>query len=95
MSKIFVGNLPHAAIDDNLKAWVEEHGFAVECAEIIRDRSTGHSRGFGFVTLQESWREGEAISALNGKRMEGRILTVNKAVPLPTALPRVPRKIAS
>ncbi len=95
MSKLFVGNLPHAAIEDDLKGWVEEHGFAVDLAEIIRDRLTGHSRGFGFVTLQESWREGEAISALNGKRMEGRILTVNKAVPLPAASPRVPRKIAS
>ena len=95
MSKLFVGNLPHAAIDDDLKGWVEEHGFAVESAEIIRDRMTGHSRGFGFVTLQESSREGEAISALNGKRMQGRIMTVNKAVPLLTASPRVPRKVAS
>ena len=95
MSKVFVGNLPHAAIEDDLKGWVEENDFGVEAAQVIRDRTTGHSRGFGFVTLHESWREGEAISALNGKRMEGRVLTVNKAVPLPTASPRLPRNVAS
>ncbi len=82
MSKLFVGNIPHAASDSALQEWVQSQGFKVESAQIIRDRVTGHSRGFGFVLLQEGWRLKEAIAQLNGKRMDHRILTVNEAVPL-------------
>ncbi len=81
MARLFVGNIPHAATDADLKGWIEQRGFTVEVAEIIRDRSTSLSRGFGFVTLRESWREKEAIGALNGKSMNGRVLTVNEALP--------------
>jgi RNA recognition motif-containing protein len=82
MSKLFIGNIPHASSDADLQAWVETQGYKVESSEIIRDRATGQSRGFGFVLLSEDWRVEEAITALNGKRMGGRILTVNHALPL-------------
>ena len=82
MSKLFVGNIPHEASDSALQEWVQSQGFKVESAQVIRDSVTGHSRGFGFVLLQEGWRLKEAIAQLNGKRMEHRILTVNEAVPL-------------
>jgi RNA recognition motif-containing protein len=82
MTKLFVGNIPHASSDADLQDWVQSHGFAVESAQIIRDRSTGQSRGFGFVSLQEEWRVKEAIAELNGKRMDNRVLTVNEAVPV-------------
>jgi len=83
MARLFIGNIPHSSSEDELERWVESQGFRAESAEIIRDRSTGFSRGFGFVTLTEEWRLREAIDALNGQRMGGRILTVNAAVPIP------------
>jgi RNA recognition motif-containing protein len=82
MPKIFVGNIPHASSDGELQQWVEAQGFHVESAQIIRDRSTGHSRGFGFVVLNEDAKIKDAITALNGQRMGGRVLTVNEALPL-------------
>ena len=82
MSKIFVGNIPHSSSEMELQEWVQSHGFLVGSAEIIRDRSTGHSRGFGFVALKDRSHVNDAVLALNGQRMVGRILTVNHAVPL-------------
>jgi RNA recognition motif-containing protein len=81
MPKIFVGNIPHVSADVDLQQWVESQGFPVESAEIIRDRSTGQSRGFGFVVLREGTEIGTAISAMNGQRMGNRVLTVNEALP--------------
>ena len=83
MARLFIGNIPHGSSEDELERWVESQGFHAKSAEIIRDRTTGFSRGFGFVTLSEEWKLSEAIDALNGQRMGGRILTVNAAVPLP------------
>ena len=80
--KLFVGNIPHAATDMELQEWVESQGFSVESAQIIRDRSTGQSRGFGFVLLREELKVQEAIAALNGQRMGSRVLTVNEALPV-------------
>ena len=81
MAKLFVGNIPRTSSEAELQRWVESQGFHVESAQIIRDRSTGKSRGFGFVALNEEWTLTEAIAALNGQRMGGRILTVGAAVP--------------
>jgi RNA recognition motif-containing protein len=81
MAKLFVGNIPHAASDAELMQWVVSHGFQVDSAQIIRDRSTGQSRGFGFVMLSDGPTAKEAISALNGQRMGSRVLTVNEALP--------------
>jgi len=81
MPKLFVGNIPHASSDGELQQWVESQGVQVESVQIIRDRSTGQSRGFGFVELPESAKVQEAIASLNGQRMGGRVLTVNEAVP--------------
>ena len=81
MPKLFIGNIPHASSDTELQEWVESQGFQVESAQIIRDRSTGQSRGFGFVVLNEEWKLKDAINALNGQRMGGRVLTVNEALP--------------
>ena len=81
--KLFVGNIPHAATDAELQEWVESQGFSVESAQIIRDRSTGQSRGFGFVLLREAPKVKEAIAVLNGQRMGSRVLTVNEALPAP------------
>src|SRR5688572_13684749 len=79
--KLFVGNIPHASSDLQLQEWVEAQGFPVASAEIIRDRVSGQSRGFGFVVLKDDSKIEFAIGTLNGQRMSGRILTVNQAVP--------------
>jgi RNA recognition motif-containing protein len=82
MPKLFIGNIPHASSDMELRQWVESRGFRVESAEVIYDRVTGKSRGFGFVTLIEQTNAQTAVSVLNGRRMGGRVLTVNEATPL-------------
>jgi cold-inducible RNA-binding protein len=80
MSKLFVGNIPHPSSDTDLRQWVESQGFKVESAQVIRDRSTGQSRGFGFVVINEERGIKDALATLNGRRMGGRILTVSEAL---------------
>ena len=82
MPRLFIGNIPHASTNVDLQRWVESRGFPVDAAEVIYDRVTGKSRGFGFVTLSDEVNSHAAISVLNGRRMDGRILTVNEATPL-------------
>jgi RNA recognition motif-containing protein len=93
VQKLFIGNIPHSSSEQELQGWVEAGGFKVESAEIIRDRSTLHSRGFAFVILKEEFKASEAIAALNGQRMGGRILTVNYATPLSPRGERSVRRI--
>jgi RNA recognition motif-containing protein len=84
MPRLFVGNIPHASSADELQQWIESRGFNVSAAEIIYDRFTGKSRGFGFVTISGDASLETAISVLNGRRLQGRILTVSEATPLPS-----------
>jgi RNA recognition motif-containing protein len=81
MSKnIYVGNLSWECTADDLLALFEEHG-AVARAQVITDRETGRSRGFGFVEMTNDDEAQKAIDALNGQTHEGRPLTVNEARP--------------
>jgi RNA recognition motif-containing protein len=81
MSKnIYVGNLPYTTSSDDLREWFGKHG-AVTSAEVITDRDTGRSRGFGFVEMADPAQADAAIAALNGQDMGGRPLTVNEARP--------------
>jgi len=86
MSRLFIGNLPHASSEADLQQWVESNGFAVESVEIIHDRLTGMSRGFAFVTIKEEGTGQTAINNMNGKRLNGRVLTVSQAFPLSSAV---------
>jgi RNA recognition motif-containing protein len=81
MLRLFVGNLPHVCDEDALGSWFEQHGHTVGSAQVVRDRMTGHSRGFGFVELQNTSNLAETIKLLNGKAMTGRVLTINAATP--------------
>ncbi|HEY7703435.1 MAG TPA: RNA-binding protein [Acidimicrobiia bacterium] len=77
--KIYVGNLPFDCDSAQLSELFAPHG-EVTSAQIITDRDTGRSRGFGFVEMGDE--EGRAaISALEGREMGGRSLTVNEAKP--------------
>ena len=79
MSKnIYVGNLPFSATADDLREAFGAFG-TVTRAQVVSDRDTGRSRGFGFVEMSEGAEE--AIGALNGAEFNGRPLTVNEAKP--------------
>jgi len=76
--KIYVGNLPWSTTSADLEAMFAPHG-AVRSAEVISDRETGRSRGFGFVEMETDDGLQAAINALNGQEINGRPLTVNEA----------------
>ena len=80
--RLYVGNLTYGTTDDTLRQLFEEHG-AVTSAQVIMDRDTGRSKGFGFVEMGSDQEAQAAITALNGKEVEGRALTVNEARPKP------------
>jgi RNA recognition motif-containing protein len=75
---IYVGNLPWKLSDEELQAMFQEHG-SVRRAQVITDRETGRSRGFGFVEMEDDAEAQRAIDALNGADCQGRPLTVNEA----------------
>ena len=77
---IYVGNLTWDATSDDLLALFQEHG-SVTRAQVISDRETGRSRGFGFVEMSNDAEAQKAIEALNGQDFRGRALTVNEARP--------------
>ena len=78
--KLYVGNLSFGTTGDDLEELFGQVG-TVQSANVVEDRDTGRSRGFGFVEMS-SKEEGEnAISEFNGKELNGRSLTVNEAKP--------------
>ncbi len=79
---IYVGNLPFETTEDDLKELFGAFG-TVESANVIRDRHTGRSRGFGFVEIEGDEAGEAAIEALDEKDYNGRNLKVNKAKPRP------------
>lgn len=76
--KIYVGNLPFSTTEDELRELFESHG-EVASAEIVRDRDSGRSRGFGFVEMGEESQARAAIEGLDGTELSGRALVVNEA----------------
>jgi cold-inducible RNA-binding protein len=78
--KLYVGNLSYEIRDSDLEDLFAAHG-TVSSAQVITDRDTGRSKGFGFVEMSSDQEAQAAISALNGKPVEGRNLTVNEARP--------------
>jgi RNA recognition motif-containing protein len=77
---IYAGNLPHASTEDELRQAFAAFG-EVASANIIKDKFTGESRGFGFVEMPDKAQADAAIAGLNGKDFGGRTLTVNEARP--------------
>src|SRR5262249_3131212 len=78
--KLYVGNLTYEVTDNDLSKLFEPHG-TVESAQVIMDRDTGRSKGFGFVEMKTEQEAKAAIAALNGQDSNGRALTVNEAKP--------------
>jgi RNA recognition motif-containing protein len=78
--KLYVGNLSYDVTDSALTQLFTEHG-TVQSAQVIMDRDTGRSKGFGFVEMSSDQEAQNAIQALNGQQVGGRALTVNEAKP--------------
>ncbi|HVS40308.1 MAG TPA: RNA-binding protein [Gemmataceae bacterium] len=78
--KLYVGNLAYGVTDADLLKMFEAHG-TVQSAQVIMDRDTGRSKGFGFVEMGSDQEAQAAIAALSGKELDGRALTVNEARP--------------
>ncbi len=77
---IYVGNLAYGLTDDELKQLFAEYG-TVESVNVIKDRDTGNSKGFGFIEMENQADAEEAIKKLDGTPVKGRDLKVNKARP--------------
>jgi len=78
--KMYVGSLAYGMTDSGLEQLFAEYG-QVRSAQVIMDRDTGRSKGFGFVEMANDQEAKTAISALNGSQVDGRTLTVNEARP--------------
>jgi RNA recognition motif-containing protein len=78
--KLYVGNLPYSVSSSDLQQMLGQYGTVVS-AEVISDRMTGQSKGFGFVEMSSDEEAAAAISALDGQPNNGRTLTVNEARP--------------
>jgi len=78
--KLYVGGLPWATTDDQLREHFSQAG-TVESASVVTDRETGRSRGFGFVEMANDEDAAKAIEMFNGTELDGRTLTVNEARP--------------
>ena len=79
-NKLYVGNLSYDTTGSHLEQLFSQHG-TVQSAEVIADRETGRSKGFGFVQMGSDQEAQAAIAALNGQQHDGRALTVNEAKP--------------
>ncbi len=77
-TNLYVGNLPFNTTADDLREAFSKFG-TVARAQVVSDRETGRSRGFGFVEMSEGAEQ--AVTAMNGKTFQGRTLTVNEARP--------------
>ncbi|MGA2441947.1 MAG: RNA-binding protein [Tepidisphaeraceae bacterium] len=78
--KLYVGNLSYTVDSSELETLFAQHGQVVS-AQIINDRDTGRSKGFGFVEMATDQEATAAVAALNGQQHNGRALTVNEARP--------------
>ncbi len=78
--KLYVGNLSYSTSSEDIRAAFEEFG-TVESADVITDRSTGRSKGFGFVEMSDGDEAKAAMDALDGKEVDSRAIKVNEARP--------------
>ena len=79
-SRLYVGNLTYGVTSSDLEQLFAQHG-QVQSAEVVSDRETGRSKGFGFVQMGSDEEAQAAIAALHGQQHDGRALTVNEAKP--------------
>jgi cold-inducible RNA-binding protein len=81
VKKLYVGNLPFTATEEELTDWFTQAGVTPAAVNVVRDRFSGQSRGFAFVEITNDEEANKAIQALNGQNLGGRNLVVNEARP--------------
>ena len=81
MKKLYIGNLPFSATEEQLNEWFSQVGVTPSAVNLIRDRFTGQSRGFAFVEVTNDEDADRAVNSLNGQNFGGRNLVVNEARP--------------
>jgi cold-inducible RNA-binding protein len=81
VKKLYIGNLPFSATEDQLQEWLSQIGVTPSGVNLIRDRFTGQSRGFAFVEITSDEDADRAVNSLNGQNFGGRNLVVNEARP--------------
>ena len=81
MKKLYIGNLPFSATEDQLQEWLSQVGVSPSAINLVRDRFTGQARGFAFVEINSDEEADRAINSLNGQNFGGRNLAVNEARP--------------
>lgn len=79
-TKLYIGNLAFSATEDSINELFSRHGSVASC-QLITDRDTGRSKGFGFVEMSTAEEAQNAISSLDGREVDGRQLKVNEARP--------------
>ena len=82
MKKLFVGNLPYAASEQDLQNFFADNGVTIDTVTVMRDRFTGQARGFGFVEITDDSAAQKAVDDCHGKDLMGRTLVVNEARPM-------------
>jgi RNA recognition motif-containing protein len=82
VKKLFVGNLPYAANEQDLQNFFAENGVTVDTVTVMRDRFTGQARGFGFVEINDDAAAQKAIDNCHSKDLMGRTVVVNEARPM-------------
>ena len=85
--KLYVGNLSYTTTDDSLKDFFSQAG-KVSSANVIMDKMSGRSRGFGFVEMENDDEGTKAVADLNGKELDGRPIVVNEARPMTDRPPK-------
>ena len=78
-NKIYVGNLEYSVVEDELKKFFEDKGITTKAVEVIKDKYTGRSKGFGFVEVGSEEEVRKAIESLDGQELKGRGLKISKA----------------
>jgi len=81
VKKLYVGNLPFNASEEQLQEWFGQLGITPSAISLIRDRFTGQSRGFAFIEISNDEEADRAVTSLNGQNFGGRNLVVNEARP--------------
>jgi RNA recognition motif-containing protein len=92
VKKLFVGNLPYGANENDVQGFFEGAGVNIDSVTVMRDRFTGQARGFGFVEIGDDTAAQRAVDMCNGKEMMGRPLVVNEARPMAPRDGRPPRQ---
>jgi cold-inducible RNA-binding protein len=82
LKRLFIGNLSYRATEAELQDWLTQSGFAADSVQIVRDRFSGESRGFGFIDFENDAEADRAVATCNGQEFLGRALVVNEARPV-------------